>query len=56
MAMTAVERGDGLPADAFDRPCPAMSPADRWHLDVYGVRPALVVAAQPACLMSVVAL
>ena len=32
--MTAV--GDSLPDGAFDRPLPALSPADRWHLDVYG--------------------
>jgi hypothetical protein len=33
---TATESGGGLPAGAFDRPCPALEPVDRWHLDVYG--------------------
>ena len=27
---------DGPPDGRFDRPCPALEPADRWHLDVYG--------------------
>jgi hypothetical protein len=33
--MTAQERGDALPPGAFDRPYPAMTAAERWHLDVY---------------------